>query len=368
MPETAARIRLLYVYYEPNPSGQTEHILTLVQRLDRKRFEITVVLPDLLESQAVRFAETGAQVVLLPIRKLFWQPAAFSGLWRIIRQGKYDIVHVHSQEAGMVARLLARLAGAKGLFYTPHTINIRRRGLQTIYRLVERLLARLTDRIISVNEADRQSMITRGIPADKVVTVYNGVDLDNFTDPILTTDSPSPVVMQVGRLSEQKAPLDFIEGARRVLQKRPDVRFVLVGDGPLFEQVQTQIKRDGLEKQVFAIGAQANAFRLIRTADIVTLTSHWEGSPYSVLEAMAWSKPVVATAVNGCPELVADGVTGFLTPRGQPKLWAERVLCLLSDPQTARQMGEQGRRRLEANFTLTEMVAKISALYEEFIL
>lgn len=368
MSETAARIRLLYVYYEPNPSGQTEHIQTLVQRLDRQRFDITVVLPDLLESQAARFAETGARVVLLPIRKLFWRPTALSGLWRIIRQGNFDIVHVHSQEAGIVARFLARLAGARGLFYTPHTINIRRRGLRTIYRLVERLLAAFTDRIISVNEADRQSMIARGIPPDKVVTVYNGVDLERFSDPAIKQDPSSPVVMQVGRLSEQKAPLDFVAGAGWVLQKRPDVRFILVGDGPLYEQVQAQIKRAGLEKQVSAVGAQANAFRLIQTADILTLTSYWEGSPYSVLEAMAWGKPVVATAVNGCPELVVDGVTGYLTPRGQPEAWAERVLILLSDPERARQMGEQGRRRLEANFTLAEMVTKISALYEEFAL
>ena len=365
MSETAPRIRLLYVYYEPNPSGQTEHLLTLVQRLDRNRFAITVVLPDLLETQAARFAETGAQVVLLPIRKLFWRPAAVSGLWRLIRQGSYDIIHVHSQEAGMVARLLARLAGARRLFYTPHTINIRRRGLRSIYRLSERFLGLFTDRIISVNEADRLTLIARGIPADKIVTIYNGVDLDRFSDPVIDHAPSSPVVMQVGRLSEQKAPLDFIAGARWVLQKRPDVRFILVGDGPLLAQVQAQIKRDGLEKQVVAIGAQANAFRLIQTADIVTLTSYWEGSPYSVLEAMAWSKPVVATAVNGCPELVVDGVTGYLTPCGQPQAWAERVLCLLSDPEHARQMGKQGRRRLEANFTLAEMVTKLSALYEE---
>lgn len=363
-----AVLRLLLVYYEPNPSGQTEHILTLVERLDRQRFEVTVVLPDLLEGQVSRFASTGAQVVTLPIRKIFWQPKAVAGLWRIIRQGRYDIVHVHSQEAGMVARPLARLAGAKALFYTPHTINIRRQGWLGVYRLGERLLAAITDRIVSVNEADRQSMIARGIPSHKVVTVYNGVDLDRFIDPQNLTEAGVPIVMQVGRLSEQKAPLNFIEGARLVLQKRPDVRFILVGDGPLLDQVQAEIKRYDLQKRVIATGAKADAFRLIQTADIVTLTSLWEGSPYSLLEAMAWSKPVVATAVNGCPELVQDGKTGYLVPSGQPQAWAERVLRLLEDPQSARLMGEQGRRRLEAYFTLPEMVTRISALYDQFVL
>lgn len=368
MPEHPDTIRLLYVYYEPSPSGQTEHIITLVEHLAQKRFEVTVALPDLLSTQVERFEAAGARVVTLPIRKLFWKPSAVRGLWRLIRQGEYDIINVNSQEAGIVARPLARLAGAKELFYTPHTINIRRQSWQGTYQLVERLLAGITDQIITVNDADRKTLIARGIPANKVVSVYNGVDLDRFTDVKQTPDPDRPLVIQVGRLSEQKAPLDFIEGARWVLQKRPDVRFKLVGNGPLLEQVQGQIKRYGLQEHVFAIGEQANAYRLLQAADVVTLTSHWEGSPYSLLEAMGWSKPVVATAVNGCPELVLDGETGYLVPSGQPQAWAERVLRLLDDPEAARRMGEQGRRHLEANFTLPEMAAKIAALYEQFVL
>lgn len=368
MPEPARVIRLLYVYYEPSPSGQTEHILTLVQRLDPARFDVTVALPDLLSTQVELFEAAGARVVTLPIRKLFWKPAAVAGLWQLIRQGGYDIINVNSQEAGMLARPLARLAGAKELFYTPHTINIRHQRWQGIYQLVEGLLAGITDCIISVNEADRQTLIARGIPASKVVTVYNGVDLDRFSDLKHQPDPDRPVVMQVGRLSEQKAPLDFVEGARIVLRQRPDTRMILVGDGPLLEVVQEKIRKYGLQEQVVASGAQPDAFRLIQTADVVTLTSHWEGSPYSLLEAMAWSKPVVATSVNGCPELVLDGVTGYMVPSGQPEIWAERVLRVLADLQAARQMGENGRRHLETHFTLTEMVAKITALYEQFVL
>ena len=368
MPDPGVVLRVLYVYYEPSPSGQTEHVLTLIQGLDRDRFAVTAVLPDLLATQAARFEAAGAQVIIHPIRKLFWSISALSGLWRVIRQGEYDIIHVHSQEAGIVARPLARLAGARGIFYTPQCIDIRRQRWQRIYDMVERLLASITDRIISVNEADRQTLIARGIPAAKIVTVYNGVDLDRFSGLKYTPDPDKPLVMQVGRLSEQKAPLDFVEGARLVLQQRPAVRMILVGNGPLLESVQAQIRKYGLQEQVLANGAQPNAFRLIQSADVITLTSRWEGSPYSVLEAMAWSKPVVATSVNGCPELVLDGETGYLVPSGQPEIWAERVLRLLADPQAARRMGENGRRHLEAHFTLAEMAAKMAAVYEQFAL
>jgi glycosyltransferase involved in cell wall biosynthesis len=171
--------------------------------------------------------------------------------------------------------------------------------------------------------------------------------------------------MQVGRVSEQKAPLDFVEGARLVQREAPSTRFALVGDGPLLEQVKQKVKDNGLEGSVFILGAQPDAFRWIQAADIVTLTSHWEGSPYSLLEAMAWCKPVVATAVNGCPELVLNGETGYLASPGQPQEWAGYVLRLLREPLTARKLGENGRKHLEANFTLPAMVEKISAIYEQ---
>lgn len=365
-------LRILYVCYEPSPSGQTEHVLSLVRCLDRERFDVSVVLPDLLISQVQRFEKAGARVIILPIRKLIWPLPAIAGLVSEIRRGKYDLVHIHSQEAGLVARFLVRLGGPNVIIYTPHTINIRQKRWQNSYMFGERLLAQITDRILSVNEADRQSLISRGIPAEKVITVYNGVELNQFDPqaPLPATAAAlrkngNTLVMQVGRVSEQKAPLDFVEGARLVQMEAPNTTFALVGDGPLLEQVKQKVKDYGLEGSVFVVGAQPDAFRWIRSADIVTLTSHWEGSPYSLLEAMAWCKPVVATSVNGCPELVLDGETGYLAPPGQPQEWANHVLRLLRDPQTARQLGETGRKHLEANFTLPAMVAKISALYEQ---
>jgi glycosyltransferase involved in cell wall biosynthesis len=345
-------------------------VLSLVQRLDPASFDVTVVMPDLLLSQKHRFEAAGARVVLLPIRKLIWPISAVTGLIAEIRRIKPDLVHVHSQEAGLTARVLAYLGGARTIFYTPHTINIRRKHLQSFYLFCERILAHITDRIISVNETDRQSLMNIGIAAEKLITVYNGVDLARFnaqTPPFASAAAlhplGNPLVMQVGRMNEQKAPFDFIEGARLVLQEAPDTHFVMLGDGPMLELVKQKIQTYDLEQSIVALGDQPDAYRWIREADIVTLTSNWEGSPYSVLEAMAWCKPVVTTSVNGCPELVLDGETGYLAPRGNTQEWADRVIRLLQDPQTAQDMGNKGRKHLEINFTLPTMVAKLSALY-----
>ncbi len=364
-------MHILLIYYEPQPSGQTAHVLSLARGLDPDRYRLTVALPEALTGSIAAFEQAGADVVPLPLRKIVWPPRALAALIRLIRRSEIDIVHVHSQEAGLLARVVARAAGAPAVLYTPQTIDIRRVGWRWLYIWLERALAHVTDVIVSVNEADRQRLIRWGIPPHKVVTVPNGIDLARFEGLVdgealrraLGLQVGCPLVMQVGRLSAQKDPLAFVEGAARVVQERPDAQFALVGDGPLRDRVAARIRDLGLQGQVHLAGWRDEAFRLMAAADVVSLTSRWEGTPYALLEAMAWSRPVVATAVNGCPEIVEDGVTGFLVPPGDPAAWAGRVVELLSDPERAAVMGRQGRRRVEDRYTLDKTVARIKGLY-----
>ena len=271
-----------------------------------------------------------------------------------------------------MARMVAWAAGARRIIYTPQTIDIRQVRFRWLYVLIERALASVTAAIISVNEADRSRLIRWGIPPHKVVTIPNGIALDPFTEGsvdarglrrTLGLDENRPVVMQVGRLSAQKNPLAFVEGAARVARDRPDVQFALVGEGPLNEAVAARVRALGLERRVHLLGWRDAAFKLMVAADVVSLTSGWEGTPYTILEAMAWSRPVVATAVNGCPEIVRDGITGLLAPPGDVEAWARCVLRLLNDPALSAQMGQQGRRRMEERFSLPAMISRIEKVY-----
>ncbi len=364
-------LKILLIYYEPIPAGQTRHVLSLARGLDHRKYRPTVVLPANLQRSIAAFEQAGVKVVPLPLRKVVWHPQVVAAFARLIRQQDFDIVHVHSQEAGLLARVVARMAGAQGVIYTPQTIDIRRARWHWLYRLSERALARVTDVIISVNELDRQRLIRWGIPHHKIVTIPNGIDLTAFEGPVdvgslrreLGLAKDRPLVMQVGRLSAQKAPLAFVEGAARVLQERPDTQFALVGEGPLREAVAARVRALGLGGHVYLPGWREGAFRLMAAADVVSLTSRWEGMPHVLLEAMAWSRPVVATAVNGCPEIVVDGTTGFLVPPGNTTVWARRVLDLLNDPAKMAAMGWRGRRRVEERFLLREMVARVEDCY-----
>ena len=139
---------------------------------------------------------------------------------------------------------------------------------------------------------------------------------------------------------------------------------MLVGDGPLKDDVENYIQELDNNKNVQCLGWQENASELIAIADVITLTSRWEGMPYVLLEAMAWSHPVVATAVNGCREIVEQGVTGYLVPNNDVKSWANSVIKLLADAKKSSEMGQCGNLRLKEKFSLEKMIEQTEGLYD----
>jgi glycosyltransferase involved in cell wall biosynthesis len=368
-------LKILQIYYEPISSGQSTHVLSLTESLVRRGHQVSVILPERLQQNFDNFSYVGATVIPLQINKILWKPEAIIEFLRLIHQENYQIVHVHSQEAGLVARPLARISGAKSIVYTPQTINIRRTRWNKVYSFIERILAMITDKVISVNEVDRLRLIHWDIPSRKVISIPNGIDLHPYIEQpdlsvlrkILKIETQGPVVMQIGRLSPQKNPIAFLEGANLILRDIPNATFVMVGQGPLKEVLEKRINALELDGRIHIIDHQPNAYQLPAAADVVTLTSLWEGTPYSLLEAMAWSKPVAATNVNGCSEVVLDGKTGFLSPPGDFKLWANNVSQLLGDPDCAKDMGKLGRRHLEELYTLQKMVTKVEELYYELL-
>lgn len=366
-------LKVLLIYYEPIPSGQTTHVLSLARGLDRQKHHITVILPANLQRSVVAFRQAGVTVRPLPLRKVVWPPHAVAAMARLIRREKVDVVHVHGQEAGLLARIIAWVAGARVIVYTPQVIDIRRARWHWLYVLIERALACITDVIVSCSESGRKRLIQWGIPSHKVITIPNSLDPVLFQKPLgrdglrreLGLDVNKPLVMQVGRLSAQKAPLAFVEGAALVARERPDAQFVLVGDGPLKDDVVARIQELGLGGSVHLAGWRDRGFRLMPAADIVTLTSLWEGMPYTLLEAMAWSRPVVANNVDGCSELVLEGVNGFLVHPGDVTTWASRVVSLLNNPAQAALMGQKGSEYVEEKFSLQKMIARIESLYSQ---
>ncbi len=368
-------MRVAEVFYEPIHSGQAVHVLSLAQHLDRRQCALHVCYPAGDECTRRRLAELGVPGYPWPMHK--WRNAGpFLALLRLIRQKSIDIVHVHSQFAGIWARPAARLAGA-GVVYTPQTIRIRQTALQPIYEALERAWSRITDITIAVCEADRQWMLAKGWGnPDSIVTVYNGLDWEEWEPRQMAKETArerlgwpleAPAVLQVGRLDAQKAPADFVRMMRCLHAQRPDVRGFLAGDGPLRPSIEAMIREHGLVGVITLLGQRQDVPLLLAGADVVTLTSYWEGLPYSLLEAGAMARPAVATAVNGVPEVIQHGVTGLLVPAGEPAAVAQAVLTLLNDPARAGAMGLAAQRRVRGHFDVRRTAEGVMEVYQQVI-
>jgi glycosyltransferase involved in cell wall biosynthesis len=366
-------VKLLYVFYEPSHSGQATHVISLAKHLGG--YDITVICPREDEITQAELRESGVRVLPWQMHKLKNLRPTLA-LMHLCKTERFAIMHVHSVEAGLWARVAAKVAGAPVVIYTPHNIDVRNRWLQWLYPYLERVLSFFTDMIISVNETDRIRLIQRRMARpEKVITIYYGIDPGRFTlegsqdeyKQRLGVDPRKPLVLQMGRLREQKAPQYFLQAAAEVLREIPDVEFALLGEGPLEPELRRLAFELGIASNVHFLGWREDVPEVLAATDISVLTSLWEGLPYSVLESMAAGKPVVATSVNGTTELVVNSETGFLVPPRSPHAVAEKVITLLRDPELAATMGELGRRRVEEHFSVQAMIRKAEAVYQSLL-
>ena len=360
--------------------GAQQNTLHTVAHLDRRRFEPHLIAGPggLLDPEARQLP--GSAVTFVPelVRRVSpgHDVRALVTLARTFRRIPPDIVHTHSSKAGILGRWAARLAGVPVVVHTIHGYGFHAeqgRVPDRIFRSLESVTARITTRFIAVSRANLADGVDAGLfSRDKVVLIRSGIPLGVFRDAPdggrvraeLGMSPETPVVGMVACLKPQKAPLDFVRLARGVADCVPSARFVLVGDGELRPAVQAEVARLDLGDRFHLLGWRRDVPAILAALNVFVLTSLWEGLPRAIPEAMASGLPVVATRVDGVPEAVADGVTGYLvSPHDVPTL-AARVTFVLEHPSRARCMGEQARSRV-GEFDIDEMVRQQERVYEE---
>jgi glycosyltransferase involved in cell wall biosynthesis len=177
----------------------------------------------------------------------------------------------------------------------------------------------------------------------------------------------SPVVGNVAALVPHKGQHYLIEAAAIVVRQVPDVRFVILGEGELREQLEREIRQKHLERHVFLAGFRGNPVELTKSFDVFVMSSLTEGLCTALVDAMAAARPTVATTAGGIPEVVVDGETGFLVPPKDPRGMADRIVALLRDPALRERMGQAGLARARARFTVERMVEETNAVYERAV-
>lgn len=305
-------------------------------------------------------------------------------LWKLysrMKHGGYKIVHTHSSKAGILGRLAARLAGVPIIVHTVHGWSFHdrmssfRRG---IYVMLERMAARWSDALIVVAEKDIEKGLQHGIGLPNQYRMFrSAIPLDAFEpDQVcqleireeLGIKPDVPVLGNVGRLSPQKNPLDWVRVAGRIAEVIPACWFLLVGDGPLRREVETLISEVGIADRTILTGIRRDVPRMLAAMDVFLITSLWEGLPRVIPQSMAMKVPVVANRADGTVEAIDHCVTGFLCDPGSLEEMSDYCVEILQDPKLRYKMGERGRARALGEYDLNVMISEIDLLYETLLL
>ncbi len=366
-------IRLLFVLTSPTRGGVEEVVLALLRRLDPGQFTLALAAPgplldalepDLRGRPVARLAVAAGSWLAAPaVRRL----SAFMGRFRP------HVVNPHLFRSTAVAAPLARWHRVPAVVETYHGREAWRRGpLRGSFWPDRVIAARCVDRTIAVSAAARDFLVrVKRYAPDRVVVVPNGRDLSAFVPgrdreaarKELGLDPRAPVAGVVGRLDPQKGHRHLLDAWPAVVRALPDARLVVVGDGVLRPALEEQARGRGVGGSVMFTGFRRDVARLLAAMDVATLPSLHEGMPLTVIEAAAMALPVVATAVDGTPEVIEDGVSGLLVPAAHPAALARALLALLGDPDRARRMGRAGRQRMLDRFDLGRQVAATAAVY-----
>jgi len=291
------------------------------------------------------------------------------GVTRFLRRWRADLVHCHLPLAGVVGRIAGKLAGIP-VVYTEHNLQERYRGPT---RLLNRLTWKLQREVIAVSQGVADSIRASSLQGVPIRVIENGVDVDAFSvangaGAVVRSewDIPQgvPVVGTVAVFRTQKRLDEWLRAAHEIRRNHPDTHFLLVGDGPLRQEVETLCDRLELRDVVRFTGLQEDVRPYLAAMDLYLMSSRFEGLPIALLEAMAMELPVVAPAVGGIREAVADGKTGFLVPTAEAGLLAAKAGIVLGDPLVARAMGGAARERVKARFSISRMVREIETVYE----
>ena len=373
-------MKILYIITKLELGGAQKVCLALARHFAREHDVYVMTGPGGdLNSEAREFL--GERLVINPWLRRRVNPyhdiRAYVFIKRFIRQHAFDIVHTHSSKAGIIGRQAAYRARTPRIFHTVHGFpfnRFRSFAANLVYVTLERLCAPLTEKLICVTAEDvalgKEKRVGR--PGQYVV-IRAAADLEAFGS--YEADDgrfrkkweippDAPVVVQVSCLKPQKNPVDFVDIAVKVNEKRsPKACFILIGDGILRDAVEERIRTAGAAPVVRLAGWQTDVRPFLAAADVVTLTSLWEGLPIAIIEAFAMKKSMVATAINGNREVIRHGENGYLYEPRDIATAARFIGELLDDPGKGKRMGKAGYERILRDFSIEKMVEDTKKLY-----
>ncbi len=363
------KLKLIILTSVLDRRGGERMILKLALGLAPERYDVRVVCLRPQTPFLEEFEKRGVKVTVLGMKRYF-QLRPLIELYRIFRRERPDLVHTHLYRDAIYGRVIARLAGVRGVISTLQNSYVWRSRPQLF---LDGLTSIFADRITAVSDAVKKFAIEREhMSPAKLVTVYNAIDHERFrVSPEerervrreLGIAQDRIAIGSTGALTHQKGFEYLLQAVPAVIRAHPDVRFLIAGEGDLADELLRQRDRLGLQDQVTFLGFRSDIPELLSAFDIFVLPSLYEGLPVSLVEAMAAGRPIVTTDVDGNCEAIGPGDAGIAVEPANPTALAGALLQLIENPQLRRRMGLQGQRRVEKLFDVRAMVSRYEEIY-----
>lgn len=389
------KIKVAHVITRFDKGGSAENTFLTVRGLDKKKYDVLLIKGLSQESRMSEQEETAVEMNLSDAEKNGVRIINLSSLVRniapvqdiralfalmsIFKKEKPRIVHTHTSKAGILGRWAAFFAKVPIMVHTPHGHvfwGYFNKWITAVFVFLERLTARITDRIITLTEQEKKDHLQFAIaPEGKFSVIHSGVDLSKFSGATahasemknkLGIPEETFVVGTVGRLTPVKGHKYLFEAAVKVVRQRPDILFVFLGDGELLTELTDMSSSLGIKDHVKFLGWRLDVADVMATFDIFVLPSLNEGMGKVLVEAMAMRKPIIASNVGGIPDLVNHGLNGLLFPPADADAMADAIVTLHGEPSKAKRMAEKGKV-IAAGYRADAMIQKIDRLYDEIL-
>jgi glycosyltransferase involved in cell wall biosynthesis len=386
-------LKVVHIITRLDWGGSAQNTMLTVMGHDRRRFKPVVIAGTASASDAQggiaateanrrRLESAGIRCHLLPVLQRSVSPLAdlrgLIGLIRLLRAESPNLVHTHTSKAGILGRLAAWLARIPVIVHTPHGhVFYGHFGpIATWFFLqLERLWAHGTNRLVALTSAERDDHVSRGVGRpERFPVIPSGIDLEAYwsvpegraAPPSDAEDlGPGPVIGSVGWLTPVKGHRVLIEATARLKTSHPDLHTIILGSGPLLQELRALSAQLGVADSVHFLGMRANIPAWLAAMDVFVLPSLNEGMGRALIEAMAAARPVVASCVGGVPGILHDRQNGRLVPAGNSAKLAEVLAELLAHPADAWELGTAARKSIDARFGVRAMVFAVEAIYEE---
>jgi glycosyltransferase involved in cell wall biosynthesis len=375
----AERVKVAHLITRLDLGGAQQNTLYCCAHHDRKKFDVVLMtgVGGYLGTEAKKIKN--CKTYFIPELKHaihpWWDLVALFKLASLLEKENIQMVHTHSSKAGFLGRWAARLAKVPVIIHTVHGWSFFQEQFfltRFLYQTLERWTAPITDKMIVVSRDNQKEGLSHRIGRkEQYSVIHSGILPEKYLLPTVKAKQARqklnpqnrPCVLVLSNFKKQKSPLDVVETAKKLAVKIPSVLFIWAGDGPLLPQVRSLIAKENLSKNFKLLGWREDVAELLAASDVMFLASIHEGLPRVVLQTMAAGKPVVATAVNGTPEAVKNGVTGYLVKPHDTDEMAEVLAKILSRKSLGEKMGKAGQKSLKGTFLMDQMLLEIEKLY-----